>query len=125
MLKGLLPFCAAVLLAACAGDPVASDTPFAVSVVPRGESAILITNTDDEPVYYYIFNPDAFALWAPCTAPSDCREIGPGETVRVAFAEIGLYAPDSTEAELHWWQFARVGDGYVTVGTGSSRIQLR
>jgi ABC-type glycerol-3-phosphate transport system substrate-binding protein len=125
MLKRLLLLCAAVLLAACAGDPTGSDTPFAVSVQPDGDAALLLTNTDDQPVYFRIFNPDAFALWAPCTSPADCPEIAPGQTVRVTYAEIGLYAPESLEAELHWWQFRRAGDGYVEAGTGSSRIQLR
>lgn len=125
MLKRILPLCAAALAAACAGDPTGSATPFAVSVQPDGASALLLTNTDDQPVYFRIFNPDAFALWAPCASPAECPGIEPGQTVRVEYAEIGLYAPDSREAELHWWQFRRAGDGYVQAGRGSSRLQLR
>jgi hypothetical protein len=123
MLKRIFAAAAAVLLAACAGDPTGSDGT--VRVEPDGASAILVTNTDDQPVYYRVFNPDAFALWAPCTSPADCPRIEPGQTVRIAYADIGLYAPDSTRAELHWWQFARSGDGYVETGTGSARVQLK
>lgn len=125
MLNRLLPFCAAAFLAACNGAPILADTPSALRVEPDGPAAIRVTNEDGEPVYYRIFNPDAFALWAPCTSPADCPEIAPGQTVRIEYAEIGLYAPDSTEAELHWWRFQRVGDAYVESGKGSARIQLR
>lgn len=121
MLKRTFAAAAAVLLAACSADPVGSDA--AVRVERDGE-AVRVTNTADQPVYYRIFNPDAFALWAPCTSPADCPEIEPGQTVRIEYAEIGLYAPHSTQAELHWWQFARAGDGYVETGKGSARIRL-
>jgi hypothetical protein len=123
MLKRMLTGICAVLLAACSGDPAGS-AELAVSVRPDGESAVAVTNTSDEPVYYMIYNPDALASWAPCTSPADCPEIGPGETVRIPYAQIQLYQPESTEAELHWWQFARVGDGYATTGKGSARIRL-
>jgi hypothetical protein len=125
MLKRLLFLCAAALLAACAGDPTGSDTPFAVSVQPDGDGALLLTNTDDQPVYYRIWNPDALAQWAPCTSPADCPRIAPGQSVRVPYSEIGLWMPESREAELHWWQFRRVGDGYVEAGRGGSRVVLR
>lgn len=123
MLKRVFTVAAAVLLAACAGDPAGSDV--SLRVQPDGEASIRVTNTGDRAVYYMIFNPDAFASWAPCTSPADCPEIAPGQTVRIAYSEIGLYAPDSTQAELHWWQFRRTLDGYVATRQGSARIQLR
>ena len=123
MLKRIVAGVCAVLLAACTGDPAGS-TEFAVSVRLDGESAVAVTNTSGEPVYYMIYNRDALASWAPCTSPADCPEIGPGETVRIPYAEIQLYQPGSTEAELQWWQFERVGGGYVTAGKGSARIRL-
>lgn len=123
MRNPILSLLAAALLAACASDPAAPDAT--VRVQPDGESAVLITNTDDEPVYYLIFNSEAFASWAPCTSPADCPEIAPGQTVRVEYAQIELWAPDSREAKLLWWQFRRAGEGYVEAGTGSTRVQLR
>lgn len=124
MLKRLLPVLAALLLAACSANPAGS-TEDGLRVEPAGEAAIAVTNLRDEPVYYRIINPDAFALWAPCTSPADCPEIGPGQTVRIAYAEIGLYSPDSMEAQLLWWQFARAGDGgYRTVRQGDVTVRL-
>jgi hypothetical protein len=126
MLKRLIPLCAAALLAACAGDPTGGDTAFAVSVQPDGAAALLLlTNTDDQPVYYTLFSRDALASWAPCTSPADCPRIAPGQTVRVPYADIQMYTAQSAEAELHWWQFRRAGNGYVEAGTGGSIIQLR
>lgn len=123
MLKRFFNLCAAALLAACAGHPAGS-TQDALRVAIEGD-AVAVTNLDDEPVYYRIVNPDVFALWAPCTSPADCPEVAPGQTVRIAFSDIGLYQPDSTEAELHWWRFRRVGDGYVQTGEGRLQIRLR
>lgn len=122
MPERLLTLCAAALLAGCAGDPAGS-TRDDLRVAVDGQ-AVAVTNVGDEPVYYRIVNPDAFALWAPCTSPADCPEIGPGATVRIPFADIGLYQPDSTEAELYWWRFARVGDRYVASNEGRLRIRL-
>ncbi len=123
MLKRLLTILAAVVLAACAGDPVGS-IPDPLRAEPAGGAAVAVTNTGDLPVYYRIINPDAFASWMPCTSPADCPEIGPGETVRIAYSEIGLYRPESTHAELYWWRFTRVGDDYVPVDEGRLRIRL-
>jgi hypothetical protein len=123
MAKRLLTIFAAVLLAACAGDPLGS-TPAPVRAEPSGDAAVAVTNTGDLPVYYRIVNPDAFASWMPCTSPADCPAIRPGETVRIAYSQIGLYQPDSTQAELYWWRFTRVGDAYVSVDEGRLRIRL-
>lgn len=123
MLKRLLTLCAAALLAACAGDPAGSARD-GLRVAIEGD-AVAVTNLDEQPVYYRIVNPEALALWAPCTAPEDCPRIAPGQTVRIPFAEIGLYQPDSTEAELYWWRFLRVGERYVTTGEGRLQIRLR
>ena len=123
MLKRLFPIFAAVLLAACAGDPFGS-APDPVHAEASGAASIAVTNTGDLPVYYQIINPDALASWMPCTSPADCPGIGPGETVRIAYSQIGLYQPESTRAELYWWRFTRVGDGYVPVDEGRLRIRL-
>jgi hypothetical protein len=123
MLKRLVPLAVAALLAACAGDP-AGATQGGLRAEPGDGSAVAVTNTGDQPVYYRIVNPDAFAAWIPCTAPADCPAIGAGATVRIAYADIGLYQPDSREAELYWWRFARVEGGYVTVDEGRLRIRL-
>lgn len=124
MLKRLLTVFAAVLLAACAGDPVgAIGDPLRAE--PTGDAAIAVTNTGDLPVYYRIVNPDALASWMPCTAPADCPGIQPGETVRIAYSQIGLYQPVSAKADLYWWRFTRVGDGHVPVDEGRLRIPLR
>ncbi|HEU0302516.1 MAG TPA: hypothetical protein VFR37_23860 [Longimicrobium sp.] len=124
MLKRLFAMSVAVLLAACAGDPLGSvREPLRAEVA--GDAAIAVTNTGDQPVYYRIVNPDALASWMPCTAPADCPAIAPGETVRIAYSQIGLYQPTSTVAELYWWRFTRVGDGYVPVDEGRLRVRLR
>lgn len=123
MLKRLLTLCAAALLAACAGDPAGSAQD-GLRVAIEGD-AVAVTNLDDQPVYYRIVNPDAFALWAPCTSPEDCPEIAPGQTVRIPFSEIGLYQPDSTQAELYWWRFRRVAGTYLPAGEGRLQIRLR
>jgi hypothetical protein len=124
MLKRALPVLTALLLAACSGNPAGS-TQDGLRVERAGEAAIAVTNVRDEPVYYRIINPDALASWAPCTSPADCPEIRPGETVRIDYAEIGLYSPDSMEAQLLWWQFARAADGgYRTVRQGELVVRL-
>ncbi|HEX2077311.1 MAG TPA: hypothetical protein VHG08_06365 [Longimicrobium sp.] len=123
MSKRLLMIVAAVLLAACAGDPVGY-TPDPLQAELTGDAAIAVTNTGDLPVYYRIVNPEALAAWAPCTSPADCPAIPPGATVRISYSEIGLYQPDSKEAELYWWRFTRVGNAYVPVDEGRLRIRL-
>ncbi|HEX6371444.1 MAG TPA: hypothetical protein VF006_21175 [Longimicrobium sp.] len=124
MLKRILPVFAALLVASCSGNATGS-TEDGLRVVPAGEAAITVTNLRDGPVYYRIINPRALASWAPCTSPADCPEIGPGETVRIEYAEIGLYSPDSMEAQLLWWQFARAdGGGYRTVRQGDVTVRL-
>ena len=124
MLKRLLPVLAFGLLAACSGNATGS-TEDGLRVVPAGETAIAVTNLRAEAVYYRIINADALASWAPCTSPADCPEIAPGETVRIEYAEIGLYSPDSMEATLLWWQFARAdGGGYRTVRQGDVAVRL-
>lgn len=123
MLKRLLMILTVVLLAACAGDPLGSaGSPLQAEA--DGDGAIAVTNTGHRPVYYRIVNPHALASWMPCTSPADCPAIEPGTTVRIAYSQIGLYRPDSTEAELYWWRFTRVGDGYVPVDEGRLRIRL-
>jgi hypothetical protein len=122
MLKRLFAITAAVLLAACADDPLGS-VPEPVHAEAAGD-VIAVTNTGDQPVYYRIVTPDALASWMPCTAPADCPVIAPGETVRIAYAQIGLYEPTSTVAELYWWRFTRVGDGYLPVDEGRLRVPL-
>ena len=117
MLKRLLAIYAAVLLAACAGDPVGSAGD-PLRAEPSGDEAVAVTNTGDQPVYYRIVNPDVFALWVPCGSPAECPAIGPGETVRIAYADIGLYRPDSTKAELYWWRFTRVGENEIRIDSG-------
>lgn len=124
MLKRFLPVLTVVLLAACSGNPAGS-TEDGLRVVPAGEAAIAVTNLRAEAVYYRIINSEALASWAPCTSPADCPEIGPGETVRIEYAEIGLYSPESMEAKLLWWQFARAdGGGYRTVRQGDVVVRL-
>ncbi|HEU4881142.1 MAG TPA: hypothetical protein VFT45_02820 [Longimicrobium sp.] len=123
MLKRLVLLSAAVLLAACASDPAGS-TQGGLRAEPVEGSAVAVTNTTDQPVYYLIVNPEALASWRPCTSPADCPEIGARRTVRIPYANIEMYQADSREAELYWWKFARVEGGYVTVDEGQLRIQL-
>lgn len=123
MPKRLLPVLAALLLAACSGNATGS-TEDGLRVEPAGETAIAVTNLRGEPVYYRIINSEVLASWAPCTSPADCPEIGPGQTVRIEYAEIDLYLPDSMEARLLWWQFARVDGGYRTVRQGDVAVRL-
>jgi hypothetical protein len=123
MLKRLFLLTAAVLLAACASDPAGS-TQGGLRAEPVDGAAVAVTNTSDQPVYYRIVNPDAFASWMPCSSPTDCPEIGVRQTVRIPYADIQLYEPASREAELYWWKFARVEGGYVTVDEGRLRIRL-
>jgi hypothetical protein len=122
MLKRLVLLTAAVLLAACVSDPAGS-TQGGLRAEPEG-TAVAVTNTTDQPVYYIIVNPEALASWRPCTAPGDCPEIGGRQTVRIPFADIELYQAGSREAELYWWKFARVEGGHVTVDEGRLRIRL-
>lgn len=123
MLKRLFSVFAAVLLVACAGDPAGS-TRGPLHAEPSGDAAIAVTNTGDQPVYYLIVNPEALASWMPCTSPADCPGIQPGQTVRIAYSAIGLHQPDSKQAELYWWRFTRVGNGYVPVDEGRLHIRL-
>jgi hypothetical protein len=123
MLKRVFPLAVAVLLAACAND-LAGVGRDGLRAEPVDGTAVAVTNLGDQPVYYRIVNPDAFASWTPCTTPADCPGIGAGQTVRIPYADIGLYQPDSQEAELYWWRFAGVEGGYVTVDEGRLRIQL-
>ncbi|WP_420127297.1 hypothetical protein [Longimicrobium sp.] len=123
MIKRLVLTVAAVLLAACAGDPAGS-THGGLRAEPADGTAVAITNTGDQPVYYRIVNPQALASWMPCTSPADCPEIGGRQTVRIPHAAIELHQPDSQRAELYWWKFARIEGGYVTVDEGRLRIRL-
>ncbi len=123
MLKRLVILTAAVLLAACAGDPAGS-IEGGLRAEPVEGAAVAVTNTTDQPVYYLIVNPDALASWRPCTSPADCPEIAGRQTVRIPYADIELYQPDSREAQLYWWKFARVEGAYVTVDEGRLRIRL-
>jgi hypothetical protein len=123
MLKRLVLLTAAVLLAACASDPAGSTQGGLRAETVEG-SALAVTNTTDQPVYYIIVNPDALASWRPCTSPADCPEIGGRRTVRIPYANIELYQAGSHEAELYWWKFARVEGGYVTVDEGRLGIRL-
>lgn len=122
MLKRFFVLTAAVLLAACVGDPAGS-TEGGLRAEPV-EGAVAVTNSGDQPVYYVIVNPDALASWRPCTSPADCPEIGGRQTVRIPYASIELYEAGSREAELYWWKFARIEGGYVTVDEGRLRIRL-
>lgn len=123
MLKRLVVFTTAMLLAACAGDP-AGATGGGLRAEPVDGTLVAVTNTSDQPVYYIIVNPDALASWRPCTSPADCPEIAGRRTVRIPYAHIELYQRDSREAELYWWRFARVEGAYVTVDEGRLRIRL-
>lgn len=123
MLKRLVIFTAAVLLAACAGDP-AGATRGGLRAEPVDGAAVAVTNTSDQPVYYLIVNPEALASWRPCTSPADCPEIAARQTVRIPYADIELYEAGSREAALYWWKFARVEGGYVPVDEGRLRIRL-
>lgn len=123
MLKRLVLTTAALLLAACAGDPSGS-TQGGLRAEPVEGTAVAVSNTSDQPVYYIIVNPEALASWRPCTSPADCPEIGRRQTVRIPYASIEMYEAGSREAKLYWWKFARVEGGHVTVDEGSLRIRL-
>lgn len=123
MLKRLVLLTAAVLLAACAGDPAGS-TQGGLRAEPVKGAAVAVTNTTDQPVYYIIVNPEAFASWRPCTSPADCPEIGGRQTVRIPYSNIELYQAGSRQAELYWWKFASVEGGHVPVDEGRLRIRL-
>lgn len=123
MFKRLILVTAAVLLAACGSDPAGS-TQGGLRAETVDGPAVAVTNTTDQPVYYIIVNPEALASWRPCTSPADCPGIGRRQTVRIPYAAIEMYEAGGGEAALHWWKFALVEGGYVTVDEGRLRIPL-
>lgn len=85
-----------------------------------GQATLAVTNRGDEPVYVRILDPTELALMMACT-PEICTRIGPGQTVRVPYAEILNYTPGDAEAAVTWWVFA---DDGRTVAQGTVVAEL-
>lgn len=84
-----------------------------------GQATLSVTNRGDEPVYVLLSDPTVLALMMGCT-PDTCRRIGPGQTVKVPYAEIENYTPGDAQAAVSWWVF----DEGTTVAQGTVVVPL-
>jgi hypothetical protein len=110
------------------------DSPSAIDGYPRAIRAeakaqtLSVTNMTFRPIHYEIFERvDAGVIfWGKCTlANAGCPVLEPGETLRLPYAEIGMYEPGDTEAIVYWWESEPDGaDGYKIVREGELVVRL-
>ena len=113
MKRALSVLSIAIGFAACS-NPVEVSSSDIVSA--RAEAKVLtITNTSDDPVYYFVADREALALldWAVCRDPSTCKAIAPHSSKRIIYSEIAAYQTGSGSAVVfHWKLFAQGSGGY-------------
>jgi hypothetical protein len=105
-------------LAGCSNPTLPTDEW--VRARAAGDATLAVTNRGDEPVYVLIADPTVLAVMMACT-PDTCTRIGPGQAVRVPYAEIENYTPDDVQASVSWWVFE---NGTRTVAQGNVVVEL-
>jgi hypothetical protein len=108
---------------------VACSSPTApVEVAATPEQSIRLSNSTSAPIYYFTIECDAAALanWAPCTDPSTCRHVQPGESRLIPYSEIGLYTPAADAALVYWWHLKpQSGGTFAPDSIRAIRVALR
>jgi hypothetical protein len=116
---------ATVALAACRSpaEPASSPTPDApagpasivagVVTAVRVDGGVRLTNGDDSPVAYAVWNPNFLGLFAPCTdSGTSCPRLGPGASVVVRDADVVGAEPGMRRVVVRWWHvYAGQADG--------------
>ena len=117
MLTRLVAAALGLALAGCSNPTLPTDEW--VRARAAGQATLSVTNRGDEPVYVLISDPTVLALMMGCT-PDTCTRIGPGQTVRVPYADIENYTPEDEQAAVSWWVFA----DRTTVAQGTLVVPL-
>jgi hypothetical protein len=72
----------------------------------RASAPVLqLTNQSIAPVYTFAIEAGTAALanWAPCTDPSRCRAIAPGQHTTLPYTAITGYSASAQQAIVFWW----------------------
>jgi len=122
---------ALISLAAChsPAEPIAATEPqpqpprsivAGVVTAERVSGGVRLTNGDDSPVAYAVWNPDFLGLFTPCTTTdASCPRLGPGASVTVSEASVTGRAPGMQRVVVRWWHVvAGQADGVREVVVG-------
>ena len=126
MLNRLIAAATLLLLASC-DSPVGSggDAP----IRAQADAQVLsLTNVSARSVHYGVFErvDEGTIFWGRCTpANEECPTLAPGETVRIAYAEITRYDAGDQEAIVYWWTTEpQPGGGYGIRRQGDVVVRL-
>lgn len=89
--------------------------------VSTANNTVKLRNTTERQVGYMVIekNQAIVAMFPPCA--TNCAILRQGESIAVPYAQIGGYAPQSTDAMVMWWKYAVRTDG-SRVPEGSMQI---
>lgn len=64
-------------------------------------------------MYWFAVERSTAALidWFPCSDPSHCEGIAPGETYVLPYAQLEGYSPQAKEAIVYWWHLSARPEG--------------
>jgi hypothetical protein len=106
---------ATLVLAACHSPAEPASTPAPGPAAPasivagvvaaeRVGGGVRLTNGDDSPVAYAVWNPSFLGLFAACTGTSvSCPRLGPGASVVVRDESVTGAAPGMRRVVVRWW----------------------
>jgi hypothetical protein len=116
-----------LLLGGCDSPSAIDGYPAAIRAEAK-DATLSVTNRMGRPVHYAIFERvDAGVIfWGKCTpANPGCPVLDAGETLRLPYAEIGMYEPGDAEAIVYWWESRPDGSGgYVIAREGELVVRL-